>query len=74
MSNWPPLGDRFKYLRVPSAYTHYRKCPSVAFIVQLSRIFGMSIYDPWCKNAVIYCLDVEKYQDANGDGCGDFEV
>jgi hypothetical protein len=25
------------------------------------------------QNAVIYCLDVEKYQDANGDGVGDFE-
>jgi maltose alpha-D-glucosyltransferase/alpha-amylase len=33
----------------------------------------MSIDDLWYKNAVIYCLDVEKYQDANGDGCGDFE-
>ena len=29
--------------------------------------------DLWWKNAVIYCLDVEKYQDANGDGIGDFE-
>ncbi len=29
--------------------------------------------DLWYKNAVIYCLDVEKYQDANGDGVGDFE-
>jgi maltose alpha-D-glucosyltransferase/alpha-amylase len=33
----------------------------------------MSIDDLWYKNAVIYCLDVEKYQDANGDGVGDFE-
>ncbi len=33
----------------------------------------MSITDLWYKNAVIYCLDVEKYQDANGDGVGDFE-
>jgi maltose alpha-D-glucosyltransferase/alpha-amylase len=33
----------------------------------------MSIEDLWYKNAVIYCLDVEKYQDANGDGVGDFE-
>jgi maltose alpha-D-glucosyltransferase / alpha-amylase len=33
----------------------------------------MSISDLWYKNAVIYCLDVEKYQDANGDGVGDFE-
>ena len=34
---------------------------------------AMSIDDLWYKNAVIYCLDVEKYQDANGDGIGDFE-
>ena len=33
----------------------------------------MSIDDLWYKNAVIYCLDVEKYQDTNGDGIGDFE-
>jgi len=28
--------------------------------------------DLWWKNAVIYCLDVETYLDANGDGRGDF--
>jgi maltose alpha-D-glucosyltransferase/alpha-amylase len=33
----------------------------------------VAIDDLWYKNAVIYCLDVEKYQDANGDGIGDFE-
>lgn len=33
----------------------------------------MSIDDLWYKNAVIYCLDVEKFQDTNGDGIGDFE-
>jgi maltose alpha-D-glucosyltransferase/alpha-amylase len=33
----------------------------------------MSIDDLWYKNAIIYCLDVEKYQDANADGVGDFE-
>src|SRR3954469_8530092 len=33
----------------------------------------MAIDDLWYKNAIIYCLDVEKYQDANGDGVGDFE-
>jgi maltose alpha-D-glucosyltransferase / alpha-amylase len=33
----------------------------------------MSIDDLWYKNAILYCLDVEKYQDANGDGVGDFE-
>ena len=30
------------------------------------------IDDLWYKNAVIYCLDVEKYLDSNGDGVGDF--
>jgi maltose alpha-D-glucosyltransferase/alpha-amylase len=33
----------------------------------------VTIEDLWYKNAVIYCLDVEKFMDANGDGCGDFE-
>ena len=28
--------------------------------------------DLWYKNAIIYCLDVEKYVDSNGDGIGDF--
>jgi len=30
------------------------------------------IDDLWYKNAIIYCLDVEKYIDSNGDGVGDF--
>jgi len=30
------------------------------------------IDDLWYKNAVIYCLDVEKYLDSNNDGIGDF--
>jgi trehalose synthase len=29
--------------------------------------------DLWWKNAVVYCLDVETYLDADGDGCGDVE-
>jgi maltose alpha-D-glucosyltransferase/alpha-amylase len=33
----------------------------------------MSIEDLWYRNAIIYCLDVEKYMDLNGDGVGDFE-
>src|SRR5688500_4068225 len=33
----------------------------------------MAIEDLWYKNAILYCLDVEKYMDANGDGIGDFE-
>ena len=27
--------------------------------------------DIWWKNAVVYCLDVETFLDADGDGCGD---
>jgi trehalose synthase len=27
--------------------------------------------DLWWKNAVVYCLDVETFLDADGDGCGD---
>ena len=27
--------------------------------------------DLWWKNAVVYCLDIETFLDANGDGCGD---
>jgi maltose alpha-D-glucosyltransferase/alpha-amylase len=30
------------------------------------------ISDLWYKNAVIYCLSVATYMDANGDGVGDF--
>jgi trehalose synthase len=29
--------------------------------------------DLWWKNAIVYCLDVETFADANGDGCGDLE-
>ena len=31
------------------------------------------INDLWYKNAVVYCLSVGTYMDANGDGIGDFE-
>jgi maltose alpha-D-glucosyltransferase / alpha-amylase len=31
------------------------------------------INDLWYKNAVVYCLSVGSYMDANGDGVGDFE-
>jgi len=36
----------------------------------MSRISNTS--DLWWKNAVIYCVDVETYQDSDGDGIGDF--
>jgi maltose alpha-D-glucosyltransferase/alpha-amylase len=31
------------------------------------------LQDLWYKDAILYCMDVEKYVDANGDGIGDFE-
>jgi maltose alpha-D-glucosyltransferase / alpha-amylase len=30
------------------------------------------IDDLWYKNAIVYCLDVEKFLDGDGDGIGDF--
>jgi maltose alpha-D-glucosyltransferase/alpha-amylase len=30
-------------------------------------------FDLWWKNAVVYCLDVELFADADGDGVGDFQ-
>ncbi|MEX2336646.1 MAG: alpha-amylase family protein [Fulvivirga sp.] len=27
----------------------------------------------WFKNTTIYCLEVDAFQDGNGDGCGDFK-
>jgi len=33
----------------------------------------MAIEDLWYKNAILYCLPVEKYMDSNDDGVGDFE-
>src|SRR5215213_3178062 len=32
----------------------------------------MPMSDLWYKNAIIYQLDVEAFQDSNGDGIGDF--
>jgi trehalose synthase len=31
-----------------------------------------SAFDLWWKNAVVYCVDVELFADATGDGVGDF--
>jgi maltose alpha-D-glucosyltransferase/alpha-amylase len=32
----------------------------------------MGLHDQWYENAIIYCLDVETFADADGDGVGDF--
>lgn len=26
----------------------------------------------WYQNTTIYCVDIERFQDSNGDGVGDF--
>jgi hypothetical protein len=31
------------------------------------------INDLWYKNAIVYCLSVGTYMDANADGIGDFQ-
>ena len=31
------------------------------------------IKDIWYKHAIVYCVNVGAFMDANGDGCGDFE-
>ncbi len=47
--------------------------PSAATGTPLAAACVMAIEDLWYKNAVIYCLPVEKYMDSNADGIGDFE-
>ena len=42
-------------------------------IYLLNRRIARMINDLWYKNAVIYCLSVATYMDANGDGIGDFQ-
>lgn len=39
----------------------------------LNRRRESMINDLWYKNAVIYCLSVSTYMDADGDGIGDFK-
>ena len=31
------------------------------------------MHDLWYKDAIIYCLDIDSFQDANGDGIGDLQ-
>ena len=45
---------------------------SLLIAFSLPRGFAV-IKDLWYKNAVIYCLSVGTYPDANGDGIGDFQ-
>jgi maltose alpha-D-glucosyltransferase / alpha-amylase len=39
----------------------------------LNKRNAIMIKDLWYKNAIIYCLSVGTYMDANGDGVGDFQ-
>jgi maltose alpha-D-glucosyltransferase/alpha-amylase len=32
---------------------------------------GLPVSERWYKEAVVYCIEVDTYQDSNGDGCGD---
>ena len=34
---------------------------------------AVHIQDLWYKNAIIYQVNVESFQDGNGDGIGDFQ-
>jgi len=46
---------------------------SVKLGAHLATASNMAIEDLWYRNAIIYCLNVEKFMDASGDGVGDFE-
>jgi maltose alpha-D-glucosyltransferase/alpha-amylase len=47
--------------------------PNSASLSSARRTMVCMINDLWYKNAVIYCLSVATYMDANGDGIGDFQ-
>jgi hypothetical protein len=49
--------------------------PLATYVVYRRREFWRNrmVKDLWYKNAVIYCLSVATYMDANGDGIGDFQ-
>ena len=38
---------------------------------QTLRCHNLLVTERWYKEAVLYCLDVETFQDSNGDGYGD---
>ncbi|MCZ2816301.1 alpha-amylase family protein [Modestobacter sp. VKM Ac-2984] len=35
-------------------------------------MFDPAVSDQWWRNAVVYCVDVERFMDSDGDGVGDF--
>jgi maltose alpha-D-glucosyltransferase/alpha-amylase len=42
-------------------------------LADAQRMTRRMIKDLWYKNAILYCLSVGTYMDANGDGIGDFQ-
>ncbi len=48
-----------------------RATPHQASPLAVTRMDMSQTSDMWWKNAVFYCLDVETFQDSNGDGTGD---
>src|SRR5712671_153884 len=69
-----PRGHRLRNRPLPERSIPERKTPPVRFSGGSFRPSGEQrmINDLWYKNAIIYCLSVGAYMDANGDGIGDF--
>src|SRR6478752_9105885 len=63
---YPPL---VHLPRATAGQTPYR--PWGAPSVEVGLTAAMS--NRWYKQAVIYSLEVDTYQDSDGDGCGDFQ-
>src|SRR5882762_1792160 len=69
-----PRWHRLRNRPLPERSIPERKTPPVRFSGGSFRPSGEQrmINDLWYKNAIIYCLSVGAYMDANGDGIGDF--
>src|SRR6267154_1056617 len=69
-----PRWHRLRNRPLPERSIPDRKTPPVRFSGGSFRPSGEQrmINDLWYKNAIIYCLSVGSYMDANGDGIGDF--
>src|SRR3982074_1608390 len=69
--SFPTRGTRDRESRAAATKYWIPACAGMT-MRRASRTFGM-INDLWYKNAIIYCLSVGTYMDANGDGIGDFQ-
>src|SRR5258708_19692683 len=69
-----PRWHRLRNRPLPERYIPERKTPPVRFSGGSFRPSGEQrmINDLWYKNAIIYCLSVGAYMDANGTGLGHF--